>query len=421
MDFKSPRFFSRWQIKVIAAGVTMLALIVLVTGIVYAGTGFGYFLNKFSGVIWPLALAGILAGMLKPFVDLLEKRVHIPRSGAIIIIFVLFFGILTVASAFLFPLLMYEITDFFRNLPGFFKEVQNYIADNVPVFSEKLGALELMKSGNSATHGLDEESLRQMQRELGDKQIAEIFTGLQNYFLSLSFDAKSILASVKGFVMNTWALLLHTILVFIYLFFFLHMMPNLANMLRDEMTYVPEKIRMDIHFVVSRFMGLILAFFRGQLVICMLSGILMSIGFAICGIKYSLILGLCFGLLNIVPCLGYIVGVIVSFLIGLLQPDGSIHTALLAVLSIGITLLLDSKAMTPVIIGRSVGLHPLVIIISLFFWSTAIDGILGFLVAIPLTAIIVVIWQVVKSHYLPSYSHSEENIHPDALPESKDS
>ncbi len=404
MKSENQSFFSERQRKLVAAGLVAGALFVFVFVCIYAAKGLGWFLNTFSGVIWPLALAGILAGILGPLVNFLQKKAKFPRALAIVTIFILFFGAVGMALFFLIPTLINEATDFFRNLPGFFNQLQVYIKEQWPVVTQKIGFLEMLRSGTGVKLELSPEEMQAYQQTLGEEQMSQIFNKVKDYLISLPLDTRSIIESVKGFLMGTGSALLHTILVFIYLFFFLFLTPNVANMVRDDMTYVSESIREDIHFVIEQFMAIILAFFRGQLIICLLSGILMAIGFSIVGVKYSLILGIVFGMLNIVPCLGYIVGALSVFILGFFQPDGSLHIALLGLLTIGVTLAIDSKGMTPVIIGRSVGLHPLIIIISIFFWSTVINGVFGLLVAVPLTATIVVIWRVLKLHYFPRYS-----------------
>ena len=62
--------------------------------------------------------------------------------------------------------------------------------------------------------------------------------------------------------------------------------------------------------------------------------------------------------------------------------------------------LIEGYYLTPKIMGERTGLHPLAIIVALFFWGTAFDGIAGMVLAIPLTAFLVVFWRLAKAKYI---------------------
>jgi len=66
--------------------------------------------------------------------------------------------------------------------------------------------------------------------------------------------------------------------------------------------------------------------------------------------------------------------------------------------------LLESYLLTPKIMGEKTGLHPLLIIISILFWGVALGGILGMVLAVPLTAFLLTFWHLVRTRYLPNYA-----------------
>ena len=83
------------------------------------------------------------------------------------------------------------------------------------------------------------------------------------------------------------------------------------------------------------------------------------------------------------------------------QSDGgSIQLVLFALAIFTAVQIIEGYLLTPRIMGKSTGLHPLVIIIAIFFWGTALDGILGMILAIQLTAFFVVAWRLLKQKYL---------------------
>jgi len=64
--------------------------------------------------------------------------------------------------------------------------------------------------------------------------------------------------------------------------------------------------------------------------------------------------------------------------------------------------LFESYYLSPRIVGKTTGLHPFAIIVSVFFWGIALDGLLGAVLAVPLTAFLVVFWRLAKAKYLPA-------------------
>ena len=106
-------------------------------------------------------------------------------------------------------------------------------------------------------------------------------------------------------------------------------------------------------------------------------GIGYAIGFTISGLKFGIALGLLFGLLNIIPYLGSIVGIIVTLLVAYLQPDGIAEMGQWNILlgcgiSFLVVQLFESYFLTPKIMGQQTGLHPVAVIVSIFFWGTAL-------------------------------------------------
>ena len=70
--------------------------------------------------------------------------------------------------------------------------------------------------------------------------------------------------------------------------------------------------------------------------------------------------------------------------------------------------LLGSYYLTPKIMGEKTGMHPVVVILAIFFWGTALGGILGMIAAIPLTAFLIVAWRLLRRKYLGGRSPSTE-------------
>ena len=122
------------------------------------------------------------------------------------------------------------------------------------------------------------------------------------------------------------------------------------------------------------------------------------------GLKFGIALGLLFGLLNVVPYLGSIVGIFTTLLVAYLQPMGIAETGDWKILmgcgiSFAVVQFIESYYLTPKIMGQQTGLHPVVVIVSIFFWGTALGGILGMIFGIPLTAFFIIAWRLLCRKY----------------------
>ena len=193
----------------------------------------------------------------------------------------------------------------------------------------------------------------------------------------------------------------------IYLFYFLSSTQNHLDRMVGQLSFLSIDTRQDFRFLVLQFREIIEAFFRGQLLIGFLMGIGYAVGFSVAGLKFGIALGLLFGVLNVVPFLGSVVGLVTAFTVSYLQPGGILESGDWSILwGCGITFtlvqLLESYWLSPKVMGDRTGLHPVMIIASVFFWGTAFGGILGMILGIPLTAFLIILWRLLRQKYLPS-------------------
>ncbi|MCA1742568.1 MAG: AI-2E family transporter, partial [Desulfovibrionales bacterium] len=150
----------------------------------------------------------------------------------------------------------------------------------------------------------------------------------------------------------------------------------------------------------------IVAFFRGQILIGLIMGVLMAAGFSLVSLKFGAFLGLLIGILNIIPYLGSILGLLAVLPLAYMQDGGGLMLLLMVLGIFAAVQLVESYLLTPKIMGRSTGLHPLTIIIAILFWGKALGGILGMILAIPLTAFFVVAWRLIRKKYLQPQAES---------------
>jgi len=138
-------------------------------------------------------------------------------------------------------------------------------------------------------------------------------------------------------------------------------------------------------FVLTAVNDYLIAFFRGQVLVAMCDGVLYTIGFLAIGLNYAFLVGLMATVLTMIPFLGAITTCVTALLLAFVQYGDVGHP--LAVLGVfAVVQALEGLVISPKIMGDRVGLHPLAIILAVMTGTTLLGGILGGLLAIPLTA-----------------------------------
>jgi len=186
-----------------------------------------------------------------------------------------------------------------------------------------------------------------------------------------------------------------------YFVFFLILPRKDVAQLDNYLPFLKEETRKDIVYLVREFVNIMVAFFRGQFIIAFLQGVLLAIGFSLVGLKYGLVLGLLLGFLNVIPYLGSMLGLSITLPLAYFQEGGGVTTLAGVIVVLVIVQAIEGYILTPKIMGDRTGLHPMVIIFAVFFWGSALGGILGMILAIPLTAFLVVFWRLAKEKYIP--------------------
>lgn len=368
-----------------------IALVVLALNLIGAFF-FGIFLLLqwivvyFADILWPLAAAGILALMLKPIVLWTEKTLRTSRVGAILLLYGLVVIFSLILAALILPVIFIQARAFLEYLPTLLDQTTALLTRFFPEAAEWL------------TDALNPDALREHLKTLSGhfRKIMEASLPALN---TLGDYLARIFTTIAGFV-----------IIPIYLFFFLLTDKNPLRSMDEQLSFIPERYREDMTFLAGEFARIIVAFFRGQILIGLIMGVLLAIGFTVAGLKFGAFLGIIIGLLNIIPYLGSTLGILTVLPLAYLQQEGGFVLLLLVLGVFVMVQLIESYLLTPKIMGRSTGLHPMAIIIAIFFWGKALGGIMGMILAIPLTAFFVVVWRLVRKKYLEYEDKPEGDI-----------
>lgn len=174
-------------------------------------------------------------------------------------------------------------------------------------------------------------------------------------------------------------------LVPVYLFYFLLEKRGIKDNWTDYLPFTESNLKKEIVFVLGEINERLVVFFRSQVLVAMCVGGLLIIGYKLVGLNYGFLLGVLAGILGIIPYLGVMLSILPALVLAVVQFGDWLHPCLILVVFV-VVQMLESLFISPKIIGDRVGLHPLTIIIAVMIGSTLMGGIVGGLLAIPLTA-----------------------------------
>lgn len=375
MTEPSTPILSDSQRRIVGSAVTLLAFLGSIALLIAAIFVLGRLLGFFSSVLWPIALAGVLALILRPVVEFLGVRFRMRRLTAVVLLYGLVVLVAGGAFLLLVPPLIAQLIDFIAYLPTLWERASLYVQQHYP------------------------EWITLAKKQLANPSVRKIADALAAESKTLFTHAIPSLRAAFGGVLDVAAFFTHIAIVPVYLFFFLLMRGQPTRTLSGHLPFLRPKVRDDVVFLATEFVSIIESFFRGQILIGLCMGVLLAIGFSLVGLKFGLFIGLLLGILNIVPYLGTILGLAITLPLAFFQPEGGWQLVGLVLVVKGIVQCVESWFLTPKIMGHHTGLHPVVIIVAVFFWGTAFSGVLGMLLAVPLTAFFVTAWRFAKLKY----------------------
>ena len=401
MDFPPP---TPKQARVIWLAVTALAAAVMVAVIAGAIWGLGQVLSLLSPVLWPLAVAGVLAYLLDPVVDFIEQR-RVPRTRAILCVFGLAALIVLALFGSVVPQVVRETRQLAATIPRYAARVQHQVQDwinNPPKILQKF--LQPQTDSTSTTNAPSPTNAAALSTNApaapapGAAAPASRSTGidaetLQSATASLAKALPKVGAWLVGQVSKvaSWfGVLAGLALIPVYAFYFLLEKEGIQQRWSDYLPVVKSGFKDELVFVLKSINDYLIAFFRGQVMVALCDGVLYTIGFFIVGLPYAFLLGVMATVLTMIPFLGAITTCVTALVIAFAQFTDWWHP--LGVLGVfAIVQTLEGLVISPKIMGDRVGLHPLAIIVSVMVGTTLLGGLLGGVLAIPLTAALRVI------------------------------
>lgn len=327
-------------------------------------------------ILSPFIVAAFLAYIGDPLADRLEAR-GMGRTAAVSTVFVVFIITFTLALLVIVPSLVHQADMFMQRLPAVFSWFQTSV---MPTISAWLG-IETIELPIDAIKN----AIIQHWQQAGSAAAPLL---------------KQITASGVALVATFANLVLIPVVTFYLLRDWDHMVTWIQEALPRRMEPKTSELAQECDAVLSEF-------FRGQLSIMLILGLVYSVGLWFAGIEGSLLLGMIAGLASVVPYLGVIVGLLLSGLAAIVQTGDPISLMWVAVI-FGVGQLLEGMVLTPLLIGDRIGLHPVAVIFAILAGGQ-LFGFMGVLLALPVAAVLVVFLRHLHDHYRGSDLYHKSN------------
>lgn len=395
------------QARVIWFALTALALAV-VAGLVAGGVwALGRFLQLLAPVLWPLALGGVIAYLLDPVVDLLEAR-RVSRPRAITLVFATACALVLAVFISFVPQVVGEARQFAERVPAYSQKLRQRLdlwATNPPTAVRRIlsvrdifvpqtdGASEIAVVTDPVPSSDPKSTVPVAGTTQGTRfggvspEALRSFTlWLRNLLPGVGSWAADQFTRVSGW----FGVLVGLCLVPIYAFYFLLEKRGIELQWTEYLPVRASWFKEEIVFCLRSVNDYLIVFFRSQVLVALCDGVLYTTGFLVIGLPYAFLLGLLGTILTMIPFIGAVItcttAVVVAF-----AASGSwqLPAGVLAVFAVVQTL--EGLVISPKIMGDRVGLHPLTIIIAVMVGTQFLGGILGGILAIPLTAALRVI------------------------------
>jgi predicted PurR-regulated permease PerM len=323
-----------------------------------------WMLYALTGVILLVVLAGFFAYLIAPLVEFVaaprvvrgRTRV-VPRPLAIGVVYVLILGGLGAAFSFLLPRLGTQITQFAQQVPTYV----GFLRARAERFAQVYEDYQVPAAVREAINGA---ALRTI--EATGKYVTEGLGGL--------------LIESIGFL--PWL-----VLIPILSFFFLK---DASTIRQSALRVLPRgRIRWRGQEFFGDINATLAAYIRAQLVACLLIGTVCTVGFAVIGLPYALLLGVVAGLLEFIPLVGPL---LVAVLATIIAGFSSVRQAIAAAVFLGVLRIVHDYVTYPRLIRHGIHLHPLAVILAILS-GAELAGVAGIFLAIPVIAVLAVAYR----------------------------
>ncbi len=319
-------------------------------------------------ILAPFLFAGILAYILDPIVERLTHR-YFPRPLAALVVMVLALALFVGVLFVILPLLYKETRLLFERLPGFVDWVNQHAAP-------------WLKAKFDLDVRFDVDTVKEMA--------TNAFSQNENL-------AQRVLHSVGVGGLRLAIFVANLLLVPVVLFYLLR---DWQRLLAAATSLIPVRARSKALTMAAEIDAVLAEYLRGEIFVILIMSTYYAVALSLAGLEFALPIGVLTGLAVLVPYVGITLGLFLATAAALLQ-FGTLSGLLWVWLAIGIGQALEGMAVTPLIVGNRIGLHPVAVIFALLAFGQ-VFGFFGVLLALPASAALLVGLRHLRAAYVAS-------------------
>ncbi|MDA0766369.1 MAG: AI-2E family transporter [Verrucomicrobia bacterium] len=410
MPRRYPTLYQQRTLWNAATGLSIVLLGTMIVGLVWlSGQIFGYL----QPVLVPLAVAGIVAYLLDPAVQWIQRK-GLSRLRAVIVTFCGFLIAICLGALIIVPPIIGAVGQLATDFTSSGTKIEDILSnarDNTiikPAIDWALSPSEDFADEfpNYAPPPVADDTAPDTAPLETPPPTKVPFnkTKVGNWAITHIPSFLSVIPAGTNKILGFLGYLIGFAMVPIYLYYFLKEGSTMKAHWHDYVPLHASRFKDEVVDCVSEINGYLLAFFRGQVVVAFIDGILIGIALFIFQLPYAPVIGLAMAVIGVIPFIGNILCLIPSCIIAYVHFSSSdpnhqwlgdnpwAYVGVVVAIFV-VAQQINSLLTAPKIVGDSVGLHPMTVIFSMLFWSIPLGGFLGALLAVPLTAAVKVLFR----------------------------
>lgn len=319
----------------------------------------------FSAILPPLLLAVIQYYIMNPLVDILEKKLKVPRVLTIVVLFIIVIAILIWIINTLIPIAQGQINALIKNWPHIWNDSTNAVQE----------ALR-----DPRLH-----SVKSNLQSMVDNAQKTLFRSGQDAF---NTTIGNITSAVNIITMVGMTLLTAPFILFFMLKDGHQLRPYITKFAPKRWQESFSKLLYDINYALA-------SYIRGQITVAFWVGVMFSIGYTVVGLPYGLALAILAGFMNLIPYFGTFIAFIPALAISIMSSTSMLIKVLVVFM---IEQTIESRLISPLVMGNKLEMHPITTILVLI-GASSVWGLWGVIFGIPIYAILKIIVSRVYNYY----------------------
>lgn len=319
----------------------------------------------FSAILPPLLLAVIQYYIMNPLVDILEKKLKVPRVLTIVVLFIIVIAILIWIINTLIPIAQGQINALIKNWPHIWNDSTNAVQEAL-----RDPRLHSVKSN--------------LQSMVDNAQKTLFRSGQDAFNTTLG----NITSAVNIITMVGMTLLTAPFILFFMLKDGHQLRPYITKFAPQRWQESFSKLLYDINYALA-------SYIRGQITVAFWVGVMFSIGYTVVGLPYGLALAILAGFMNLIPYFGTFIAFIPALAISIMSSTSMLIKVLVVFM---IEQTIESRLISPLVMGNKLEMHPITTILVLI-GASSVWGLWGVIFGIPIYAILKIIVSRVYNYY----------------------